>query len=71
MPETAKPTDMNLIIAVDDAIEMKIVGVWRRFELKEGGFSCRLIIGRSLLSDGNSTIPKIELDALTMGSNLG
>ena len=36
MPETAKSTDMNLIIAVDAAIEMKI-----------------------------------ELDALTMGSNLG
>ena len=58
----------RLIIA---AKEMKIVGVWGRFELKEGGFSCNLIIGRHLLSDENSTIPKTELDALTMGSNLG
>ena len=71
MPETAKSTDMSLIIAVDAAKEMKIVGVWGRFELKEGGFSCQLIIGRHLLSDENSTIPKTELDALTMGSNLG
>ena len=60
-----------MIIAVDAAKEMKIVGVWGRFELKEGGFSCNLIIGRHLLSDENSTIPKTELDALTMGSNLG
>ena len=61
MPETAKSTDMSLIIAVDAAKEMKIVGVWGRFELKEGGFSCQLIIGRHLLSDENSTIPKTEL----------
>ena len=36
-----------------------------------GSFSCQLILGRSLLADEDSTIPKNELEALTMGSNLG
>ena len=71
MPEDAASTEMNLIVAVDAAAEVKIVGAWGRFRLKNGEFSCQLVIGRSLLVGEDSTIPKNELDALTMGSNLG
>ena len=71
MPETAVNADMDLIIAVDAAMDVKIVGVWCRFRLRDGGNSCQLLIGRSLLVDEDSTIPKNELEALTMGSNLG
>ena len=71
MPEDAADTKMNLIIAVDAAESMKVVGGWGRFRLKNGSFSCQLILGRSLLADEDSTIPKNELEALTMGSNLG
>ena len=62
---------MNLIVAVDAAEPMKMVGAWGRFRLESGLFSCQLLIGRGLLTDEDSTIPKNELDALTMGSNLG
>ena len=71
MPEEAVSTDMDLIIAVDAAEHMKVVGAWGRFRLASGQFSCQLVLGRSLLADEDSTIPKNELEALTMGSNLG
>ena len=71
MPEDASDTKMNLILAVDAAVTMKVVRGWERLRLKNGSFSCQLILGRSLLADEDSTIPKNELDALTMGSNLG
>ena len=71
MPKTAVSTEMNLIVAVDAAQDVKVVGAWGRFRLKNGEFSCQLVIGRSLLADEDATIPKNELDAMTMGSNLG
>ena len=70
MPNNAVNTDMDIIVAVDASEKMKVVGAWGLFRLKSGDFSCQLIIGRSLLADEESTIPKNELDAMTMGSNL-
>ena len=71
MPEGAVSTSMDLIIAVDAAEEVKMAGAWGRFRLKSGLFSCQHVLGRSLLADKDSTIPKVELDALTIGSNMG
>ena len=71
MPIDAVSTKMDAIIAVDAAEHLKIFGVWVRFRLADGSFSCSHLIGRALLADEDSTIPKNELDALTMGSNLG
>ena len=71
MPDTAVNADMDLITGVDAAMDVKIVGVWCRFRLRDGGYSCQLLIGRSLLVDEDGTIPKNELEGLTMGSNLG
>ena len=71
MPEDAVDSKMDIIIAVDAAEIIKMVGAWGRFRRKDGSFSCQLILGRSLLADEDSTIPKNELEALTMGSNLG
>lgn len=71
MPEGAVSTTMDLIIAVDAAEEVKMAGAWGRFRLKSGLFSCQLVLGRSLLADKDSTIPKVELDALLIGSNMG
>ena len=47
------------------------MGVWSGFRLKEGGWSCQLLIARSSLAAENSTIPKNELQALCSASNLG
>ena len=73
MPENAASTDMDLIICVDAAEEILMIGAWGRFKLKDSQsqYSCQLVLGRSLLAAEDSTIPKNELDALTMGSNLG
>ena len=72
MPEGAVSSKMNLIIAVDAADQcVKMAGAWGRFRLKSGLFSCQLVLGRSLLAEKDSTIPKMELDALTIGSNMG
>ena len=66
-PIDVTSTKMDTIIAVDAAEHLKIVGVWVRFRLTNGQFSCSHLIGRALLADEDSTIPKNELDALTMG----
>ena len=42
----------------------------QNFKLKEDGHSCHLVIGRSLLGNEDSSIPKEELESLTMASNL-
>ena len=62
---------MNLIVACDMAKEIKMVGALGRFRLDTGKFSCQLVMGRSLLADEDGTIPKGELESLTMGSNMG
>ena len=69
VPIDAADTKLHLLCCVDAADKLKIVGVWARFRRKDGSFSCQLLIGRSLLSKGG-TIPKEELEALMMGSNL-
>ena len=71
MPDNAASTEMDLIVAVDAAQHIKMVGAWARFRLTTGDFSCQLVIGRSLLAEEDASIPKNELEALTMGSNLG
>ena len=72
MPEDAVSPEMDLIIAGDTAKEfVKICGVWGRFRLKNGNFSNQHLISRSLLGDEDSSIPKEELESLTMCSNLG
>ena len=48
MPENALSSEMDLIVAVDAAKQVKVVGAWGRFRLKDGGFSCQHIIGRAL-----------------------
>ena len=69
MPSSAKNTKLRIITCVD-AASLLITGTWGGFELKEGGYSNQLLIGRSLLANEDSTIPKRELEALTAGSNL-
>ena len=69
IPKDALDTELHLVGCVDAADELKIVGVWARFKRRNGDFSSQLVIGRSLLSRGG-TIPKEELEAATIGSNL-
>ena len=68
MPSNAVSSKMDLIASGDAAKEVKITGVWGRFQLDDGTYSCQNLIGRSLLAD--DTIPKNELEGLTMTSNL-
>ena len=69
IPVDAVDTNIHLVCCVDAADSLKVVGVWARFKVKSGKFSSQLVIGRSLLSKGG-TIPKEELEAATIGSNL-
>ena len=71
MPEDASSSRARAIVAVDAATDVMMLGVWVGFPLVQGGWSCQLLIGRSGLTDENSTIAKNELQALTAGSNLG
>ena len=46
MPRNISSQKMNLITAGDVAKEhIKITAVWGIFKLKEGGYSCQLVIG--------------------------
>ena len=70
MPENAVNTDIRLIGLMDASKSVIMVGVWGGFELPDGSFSCKLIIGRSILAK-DITIPKLELDGACYGANLG
>ena len=70
IPVDALSSKIQLVAAVDASSELKIAAVWGRFKRKNGLFSCQLIIGRSLIAREEGTIPKEELEALAMGSNL-
>ena len=70
IPSDAADTKLQLIVAVDAAKELKISGVWARFLRTDGSYSSQLVIGRSLLCREESSIPREELEAISMGSNL-
>ena len=70
MPSNAVSKVMRLIGLSDAAKPIIMVGIWGGFELPDGNFSCRLIIGRSILFS-NTTIPKLELDGTCSVANLG
>ena len=47
-----------------------MVGCWVGFRRPGGVWSCQQLIGRALLADEDSTIPKNELQSLCGGANL-
>ena len=71
LPVDAIDCSMRLFIGVDAAAENLMIGTWGSFKRKNGSWSSQFLIGRPVLADSNSTIPKNELQALTGGSNLG
>ena len=70
MPEDALDSRMRLIEKVAAANKMMVQGCWGGFRKKSGGWSCQQLLSRTLLSGKNSTIPKLELQSLTNGSNM-
>ena len=70
MPMNAINSDIRLIGLSDASKSNVMLGVWGGFELPDGTFSCKLIIGRSMLAK-DTTIPKLELDGACSGANLG
>ena len=69
MPTDAVNSKMRILTGVDASKTALMMGCWAGFELKDGSWSNKLLIGRSLLSK-NESIPKSELDANCGGSNL-
>ena len=69
MPLDAVNTTLRLISLSDAAEPVIMVGVWGGFLLPSGDYSCRLVIGRSLLS-ADMTIPKLELEGCNAAANL-
>ena len=70
IPIDAVNTKLQLVACVDAANELKIAAVYARFLRRNGEYSSQNVIGRSLLVKENSSIPREELEALTIGSNL-
>ena len=70
MPLNAVNKNLRLIALSDAGQAAIMVGVWGGFLLPNGNYSCRLIIGRSLLS-ADTTIPKLELEGANSVANLG
>ena len=70
MPSDAVDEKMRLIQKVDASNAMLNQACWGGFRLRSGGFSCQQILARNLLAPKNSTIPKLELQCLTNGSNM-
>ena len=70
MPVNAVNKEIRLIGLSDAAKPIIMIGVWGGFLLPNGSYSCKLIMGRSILS-GDITIPKLELDGTCAVANLG
>ena len=70
MPVDAKNTKMRLLCGADAAAPMIMVAGWGGFERTDGSWSCQHLLGRSIMADENSTIPKLELEGLTGASNM-
>ena len=70
MPADAKNTKMRLLVGADAAEPMIIIGAWGCFEKTDGTFSCQHLLGRNLLADDSTTIPKLELEGLCGASNM-
>ena len=70
MPVDAKSTKMRLLVGADAAESIIMIGAWGSFERSDGSWSCQHLLGRNLLADENSTIPKLELEALCGASNM-
>ena len=70
MPIDAKNTKMRLMCGADAAEPMIMVGAWGGFERTNGDWSCQHLLGRNIMADQNSTIPKLELEGLCGASNM-
>ena len=70
MPEDAVSEEMRMLVLVDAAKMLIVVGVWVGFQRKSGEWSCSYLIGRCLLTAEDSTTPKDELNGLTVGGNI-
>ena len=71
MPVDAIDSKMRLLTGADAGDPVIMVGSWGGFRRRDGTWSCQQILGRNVLADPNSTIPKKELNALTGASNMG
>ena len=69
MPVDAIDSKLRLLTGVDAAKQGLMMGCWGGFKKKDGSWSNKLILGRSLLAKSES-IPKDELEALCAGSNM-
>ena len=70
MPSDALDNKMRIITSVDAAQDILMVGIWAGFRRPGNTWSCQHLIGRALLAEEESTIPRNELQALCGGANL-
>ena len=70
MPVDAVDTKMRLVVMVDAAEELLLVWAGNGFRRRNGTWSSAYLVGRSLLMNVESTIPKDEMEALVAGSNM-
>ena len=69
MPEDPLNTKLELIVSVDASKDVAVAAVYARTPLRNGEFSCRLLIAKSKLVH-TSTVPRGELKAAVMGASL-
>ena len=62
------PTKARLLVFVDAAEHAGRAAVYIGYKLKEGNFSCKLLMSKSRIYQG--TIPRNELSALLLGTEL-
>ena len=70
MPVDARDTKMRLLTGADAADQVLVIGAWGGFQRRDNSWSSQHILGRNVLADETSTIPKKELDALCGASNM-
>ena len=64
VPDDALNMDIELIGAGDATKKLACAGCYIRFQLKNGGYSCQLILGKTKIVT-DKTLPRAELIAAT------
>ena len=71
VPSNAKNLNIFTIDAGDATPNIACVSIYARFELKDGSFSCQLVLGRTKILPEGTTTPRGELTAVLMNATTG
>ena len=70
VPENAENLNVELLSAGDASAKMTCAGCYVRFKLKDGSYSCQLVLGKTKIVPDGMTLPRAELMASVLNVHI-